>query len=487
MKSNGIFFKAAVILCIAAGLCFAQEGKLPKIAVYVVGEISESEKRALGTEMLNALVRSGRYTAVERAEEFVALIDKEHIAQRGGAIDDSEISALGKRFGVEFICVADAAEAFGAYQVSARILNVETAEVMFVERANGKLDNMQALVSLTNSIVSNMFGIVKTAAEAMRDDKSGKYKAEVIKDSLTGIEMVFVMGGTFKMGCSEEKYRDCKAQMGSVAMTPVHSVTLDDFYIGKYEVTQKQWVQIMGKNPSPKTKGKVEIGSGAATREQWAQWARPALGKNPDRVLDKIINKGKKVTIKYQQLGPDNPVWGVSWDDIQIFITKLNEKTGKKYRLPTEAEWEYAARGGAWSQGYKFAGTDDFNELGGFSWIDGNKLVYGWGGGVGTAIFPVGSWKPNELGIYDMTGSVSEWVNDRYALYSTTAQTNPKGSETEKWRVVRGKHVIWGAGGYGGWDGGFPKETMLVERTPFPPKGYASRKAGWGFRLALDR
>ncbi|MBO5772033.1 MAG: PEGA domain-containing protein, partial [Alistipes sp.] len=129
-------------------------------------------------------------------------------------------------------------------------------------------------------------------------------------------EMVFVKGGTFTMGATSEQGSDAYD-----CAKPTHSVTVSDFYIGKYEVTQAQWQEIMGSNPS--------------------KWK-----------------------------GDDLPVENVSWDDIQTFITKLNQKTGRKYRLPTEAEWEYAARGGNKSQGYKYSGSDDISIV---AWYGSNS------------------------------------------------------------------------------------------------------------------
>jgi formylglycine-generating enzyme required for sulfatase activity len=185
-------------------------------------------------------------------------------------------------------------------------------------------------------------------------------------------EMIFVQGGTFRMGCTTEQQSDCENDEN-----PLHSVTVSSFRIGKYEVTQAQWKLIMGSNPS-------------------------------------------------NFKGDNLPVEKISWNDTQTFISRLNATTGKKYRLPTEAEWEYAARGGAQSKGYKYSGNHKLNNIG---WFADNS---------GGATYPVGTKPPNELGIYDMSGNVWEWCNDWYGAYPASAQQDPIGASSGSSRVNRG-------------------------------------------------
>lgn len=197
------------------------------------------------------------------------------------------------------------------------------------------------------------------------------------------IEMVFVEGGTFLMGGIESDNEDLMELMQEEF--PVHEVTVNDFYIGKYEVTQAQWKSIMGSNPAS---------------EFW---------KN----------------LPYKE--KDLPIANISWNDVQIFIKKLNEKTGKQYRLPTEAEWEFAARGGSKSLQYKYcSGSNDFNEA---SWLRPNS---------DHIIHPVGTKKANELGVFDMTGNVWEWCQDYYGKYDSCKQINPMGPIVGNERVTRG-------------------------------------------------
>lgn len=177
--------------------------------------------------------------------------------------------------------------------------------------------------------------------------------------------MKYVEGGTFNMG-SSDYFEDER---------PVHSVTLNSYYIGQTEVTQALWKAVMGENPS-----------------------------------------------KFK--GDDNlPVERVSWNDCQTFVSKLNGLTGKIFRLPTEAEWEFAAKGGNSSKGCKFSGG---NGAKGVAWFDTKKT------------HPVAQKNANELGLYDMSGNVWEWCSDWYGKYGSQAETNPTGPASGAYRVNRG-------------------------------------------------
>jgi len=130
----------------------------PKIAVYVTGNVPDDEKKALGTRMLATLINSGRYKGIERSNSFLAEIEKEQTKQRSGAIDDNQISELGRQFGVKFVCIADITPAFGEFQVSARIIDVETAEVVFIGESFSALKSSADLVTVSNQVVKSMFG-----------------------------------------------------------------------------------------------------------------------------------------------------------------------------------------------------------------------------------------------------------------------------------------------------------------------------------------
>ena len=192
-----------------------------------------------------------------------------------------------------------------------------------------------------------------------------------VKDGIS-IDMVRVEAGTFTMGATSEMKDPWDDEK------PAHQVTLtNDYYIGKYEVTQALWKAVMGNNPS-----------------------------------------------KFK--GDNLPVEQVSWNDCQEFISKLNRITGKTFRLPTEAEWEYAARGGNKSRGYQYSGSNNISDV---AWYKDNS---------GSKTHAVGSKQANELGIYDMSGNVLEWCQDWKGTYSSSSQTNPIGANSGYYRVYRG-------------------------------------------------
>jgi len=203
-------------------------------------------------------------------------------------------------------------------------------------------------------------------------------------------EMVYVEGGTFRMGSNQGKDREKNA----------HQVTLSSFYIGKYEITQAQWEEVMGTSFSlQKTKGDEANGAG-----------NPIYDGRPS-----IIGEGDGY-----------PMYYVSWEGAQEFIRRLNEVTGKQFRLPTEAEWEYAAHGGNKSKEYKYIGGNNRNDV---AWNYDNSK---------NSTHPVGTKQPNELGIYDMSGNVWEWCSDWYGNYNKNAITSPQGPLTGSERVRRG-------------------------------------------------
>ena len=255
--------------------------------------------------------------------------------------------------------------------------------------------------SLTSSTSSSNANTLSSSGSSL----SGNALTIPVKNGIN-IEMVKVEAGSFDMGATSEMqnpYSDEK---------PVHRVTLtNNYYVGKYEVTQALWQAVMGSNPS--------------------NFKGDAL-----------------------------PVEQVSWNDCQDFISKLNAMTGKRFRLPTEAEWEYAARGGKKSRGYLFSGSIT---LGDVAWYKENS---------GSKTHVVGTKQPNELGIYDMSGNVWEWCQDWYDSYSSSPQTNPTGA-------VRGSDRVNRGGSWGN-SAGYCRTSCRINSTP------GDRYIGLGLRLVLS-
>lgn len=251
-------------------------------------------------------------------------------------------------------------------------------------------------------------------------------------------KLVKVNGGTFKMGATSKQiaefgknnlkehfpHLDTKyhygCSNGSIEQVvgndekPVHQVVLDDYYIGITEVTQELWQVVMGKNPS-------------------------------------------------KEKGASLPVTNVSWDECKRFLKKLNKITGVQFRLPTEAEWEFAARGGIHSENYIFSGGDNLEEI---SWCYGNSK---------RRPHSVALKKSNELGIYDMTGNVREWCSDWYDTfyYRNSPERNPQGASSGEYKVVRGGDYEWN----------YPSDLFTFSRGPKFPSWSDNRT---GFRLALN-
>jgi len=257
---------------------------------------------------------------------------------------------------------------------------------------------------------------------------------EPVRDDRVQVDMVRVEGGTFTMGDPGELGSDFYDEE-----RPAHSATLSTFYIGKYEVTQGQWKEVMGNT----------------------------IGQQRDLVNPDYSLRGE---------GDNYPMYYVSWNDIvgtsgastvingityyaNGFIYKLNQMTGKKYRLPTEAEWEFAARGGNSSRGFKYSGSNTVDDV---AWYYNNS---------GSTSHPVGTKAANELGIFDMSGNVWEWCSDWFDYYSSSFQTNPQGPSTGLYRVNRGGH----------WSMQNPRYTCVSSRGYDPPD---ARYSSHGFRLA---
>ena len=391
--------------------------------------VSRVETRALETEGLQFRIganggASARYVKIAVKGEEIGLTDTLYITQQGGEIAPGDEQDITADFDPAF---ANVLQEKGYIPDAARII---LADVKYVDRlvvSNGNLtslrgiEHFEALTELdcsnnklaaldvshnmalaylfcaanpgqdgifwltvcpeennSLSVLSSWFCEGQNVVLLLLRKQGSKI---VYTETVSGFsfDMIYVEGSTFLMGATEEQWEDYDS-----GEKPVHSVTLSDYYIGKYEVTQGLWKAVMGT-------GMEEQG------------------------YDDL-----------RGVGDDYPMYYVNWYEVQVFVKKLNKLTGKNYVLPTEAQWEYAARGGVKSRGYKYSGSNTIDDV---AWCWENS---------GFATHPVGTKLPNELGIYDMSGNVCEWCSDWYSDYSDVSQTDPTGPSSGSNRVRRG-------------------------------------------------
>ncbi|MDE6494318.1 MAG: formylglycine-generating enzyme family protein [Bacteroidales bacterium] len=231
------------------------------------------------------------------------------------------------------------------------------------------------------------------------------------------LDMVYVEGGSFAMGATEEQGEDALDNE-----KPVRTVRLDSYYIGRFEITQGQWEKVMG----------------STVRDQWA-------------VAD--------IDFGISEEGDAFPMYYITWEEAVAFCEKLSELTGRHYVLPTEAQWEYAARGGRKAQPTKYSGSDILDEVGWYYTENTKRLQL------------VGGKSSNELGIYDMSGNVWEYCADYYDMYDPSQTDNPTGAETSPCRVSRG----------GSWADVASHCRVSYRATPLPN----FRLLNLGFRVAM--
>ena len=378
-------------------------------SIYVNDQLKSSTSRWTGSLSAGSYLVEARKDGYYGARETVSLAQKENrsvslpeLQARTGSINvgykplDCEVLVDGKRLGTSPDVFKGVM--IGSRKVTLRMDGYVTKELT-VEVKEGETVVLGGTLDKEASVADASGG---TSGSASVSTGGARSLGGSLEFDVKGVRfvMVPVAGGTFTMGAT--------AEQGDEAMDrekPAHKVTLSSYYIGQTEVTQELWTVVMGSNPS-RFKGK----------------------------------------------GANLPVEWVSWDDCQEFIKKLNAITGKRFRLPTEAEWEYAARGGSKGKGYKYSGSNNIEDVAwywknsGDSYLPGNDGDWDWDKieENNCRTHPVATKSPNELGIYDMSGNVGEWCQDLYGDYeSTTApQVNPTGATSGSYRVRRGGE--WG-------------------------------------------
>ena len=377
--------KKIITLCILCLMAVSMQAQRIAVLEFSAGVgISQADVDGISSIFITYFRPQG-YTLVERT-----LIDKvidEQQFQRG-KLTESQMVRIGRLLNVSKVVVGQINIVMGQYNVDVRAINVETGTV--AATAGDAFDNatfrtkMQTIAQSLAKKIAITPTTQATPAESQKPQQPQQLQNPVSYSNgmltVNGVQycMIKVEGGTFTMGATSEQGSDA-----SDNEKPTHQVTLSTYYIGRTEVTQALWEAVMGSNPSR--------------------------------------FKGKKL-----------PVENVSYDDCKQFIEKLNVMTGQDFRLPTEAEWEFAARGGNQSHGYKYSGSNYLDDV---AWFRENS---------GSETNTVATKRPNELGIYDMSGNVPEWCRDSYAKYTSSPQTNPRGGSGSS-RVCRGGSWCSGA------------------------------------------
>jgi formylglycine-generating enzyme required for sulfatase activity len=412
MKKSIILFAA-----VCCALCACGQTP-PKIALYMSGDGDISIKKVFGSKLAEAITRNGEFKAVDHTADFDAEVKKQQGFNHKVTSEDIFALTLEKvpevRFGAQFLCMVIVEGSSAAVAVFNRAL--ESLGVSDGQAIGSIADLDKASKSLAAQVAGFAAGRESEQSKRGRRGRakdSEKDRTEPQEPAPTSpldgsqlFNMAYVPGGTFMMGCPDGPNVCEKDEK------PAHRVTVSDFYISATEVTYAQWKEVTGSYPDRNFKGDATL-----------------------------------------------PVT-VSWLETQDFLGKLSVRTGAKYRLPTEAEWEYAARGGSQSKNYRYSGSNDVDEV---AWYADNS---------GRKAHIAGGKQANELGLYDMGGNMWEWCRDRYEKYSAEEQADPVVTDAGKNRVIRG----------GGWDA--KREDMrTVRRASANPE---ARFRNIGFRVVLN-
>ncbi len=342
----------------------------------------EFQIRAYITDAVNKTLGYEGYDRVDMAQ-----INKEQNFQRTGMVSDDDIKEIGRLTGASSILVAEAVRSSsGVYKIAAKIINIESGRIENSTKPY-KATTDDEMDKACMSLVADLLGSTNGGGDATRPPSGvNPQQGQDFTETAFGINMrmIYVEGGTFTMGCTSEQGGECDNDE-----SPNRQTTVSSYYIGMLEVTQSQWEKVMG----------------TSIYQQQSK----AGGSNTYGV------------------GSDYPMYYVSWEEAKEFCARLSRQTGKTYRLPYEAEWEYAARGGKKNEGTKYSGGWSIGDV---AWYTGNSS---------SSTHPCGTKRSNALGLYDMSGNVWEWCEDWYASqYLQYDNNNPKGASSGSGRVNRG-------------------------------------------------
>lgn len=379
------------------------------------GTVPYGVKLQLRQSITFAISRTPGYDAYNRVD--MSSINGEQTFQRTGMVSDADIKKLGIMTGAAYVLIAEAAPYDDTHIIiTANLVDVETAQVESATYPIVSEKEPEAMAESCKKIAQILLNVSGVPSPTPPRSISGAHADFTENAWDINMKMVWVEGGDFMMGCTSEQ-SDCEADEQNV-----RRVTVDGYWIGMLEVTQAQWEKVMG----------------TSIYQQ----------------------KSKANANNTYGVGSDYPMYYVSWDEAMEFCRLLSNKTGKTYTLPTEAQWEYAARGGNKADGTKYAGS---NMIDAVAWYTDNS---------GNSTHPVGTKRGNALGIYDMSGNVWEWCKDWYSSsYVSYDTNNPTGPSSGSYRVYRG----------GSWVGNasYCRVSFRSDSTP------DNRGRNLGFRVVL--
>ena len=397
--------KLLILLLSALSMIAYAQTEIKRVAILETvdkaGDVNYGVKTLLRQSITFAITRTAGYEGYNRVD--MAQIMGEHNFQRTGYVSDEQIKKLGQMTGAAFVLIAEAANYDPTHIVIlANLVNVESGRIV---NSSIPIVAPTAPEGMSKSC-ADLAKMLLNLGSAPSVQNTHSYNATSSNDTQTGyasqpahaanhdftetawdinMKMIWVEGGDFLMGCTSEQGGDCSSDEQNV-----RRVTVDGFYIGMLEVTQSQWEKVVGTSISQQRN---------KANSSWSLYG----------------------------VGPDYPMYYVSWDEAMEFCRLLSNKTGRTYTLPTEAQWEYAARGGNKNEGAKYAGCNMIDTV---AWYTDNS---------GSSTHIVGSKRANVLGIYDMTGNVYEWCKDWYAdSYVSYDTNNPVGPSSGYSRVARG-------------------------------------------------
>lgn len=368
--------------------------------------VSKTDASALTDRLRLELFLTGKFVVLER-EKMDAIL-KEQQFQMTGCTSDACAVEVGQLLAVKQMVAGSVSHIGQTYSFTARLIDVEKGNLI----SGGKCD-------LKGDIGDVMTCLSEVAAQLAGNQSTTSSKPTYESYKSDGLpEMVFIKGGTFQMGSND----------GGDDEKPVHTVTVSDFWMGKYEVTVAEFEKFISETGYQTDADKNGGSFFLAGMKAGINWRYDAQGN---------IRNASEL---------NHPVIHVSWSDAVFYCEWLSRKTGQNYRLPTESEWEYAARGGSSNYKYSWGDLGPEDKKGGNIADESVKLALGWGGtwnnynDIYIYTAPVGSYVSNKLGLYDMTGNVSEWCQDWYdaKYYQKLPQVNPKGPSYGTHRVLRG-------------------------------------------------